>query len=73
VIPHLERSYDFLGLERFVPKKKVIARRRNVTKQHPYDLSDAHRGALIDAYASDVARLSSFFADFDVSLWPNFR
>lgn len=73
VTPHLKRTYEFLGLDNFIPSEKAIAKPRNVTKKLNYDLSEEHRQSLIDAYSSDVARLPSFFPDFDPSLWPSFR
>ena len=55
------------------PLTRAIAAPVNVTKQQGYDLSAAHRRALIEGYRSDVARLSTFFPEFDVSLWTDFR
>ena len=66
----LRRTYEFLGVTDtgFVPPLDAHPNRQpDKPELHP----DA-RGALIEAYAEDVALLIADYPELDVGLWPNF-
>jgi hypothetical protein len=66
----LLRTYDFLGLDEFVPAD--IAERRNESRVTKPDLPTHARGSLVEVYTPEVRRLVSLVPEIDLSLWPNF-
>lgn len=66
----LARTYDFLGLDDFVPTD--IAERRNESRATKPTLPDHTRASLIRVYEPEVRRLVSLVPEIDLSLWPNF-
>jgi Sulfotransferase family len=66
----LRHTYEFLGLRdtSFLPSLEAHPNRQaDKPELHP----DA-RGAIVDAYAEDVAALARRFPELDLSLWSNF-
>jgi hypothetical protein len=66
----LERTYDFLGLERAF---RPVAERNAPEAPTERDLPPAERARLAREYAPDVRRLAEIGAAIDVSLWPSVR
>ena len=65
----LNRTFDFLGLEAFVPEG--LARRVSATRDQ-FRLHDDVRQRLVDLYAPSVVALAKNYPDLELDRWPNF-
>ncbi len=65
----LARTYRFLGLDPVVGTG--IHNRVNAT-ENSFGLGQDARQRLVDLYTPDVRALSTWLADLDLGLWPNF-
>jgi Sulfotransferase family len=70
-VGQLDRTYRFVGLDpEFRPG--AINREVNAAPGPKTEMPADVRARLADVYASDVAELTKWVPDFDLSLWPNF-
>ena len=68
----LDRTFDFLGLERQDPGSSAFERRVNETITRKVDVPDDVIDALTIAYRPQMDRLCELVPTLDLSLWPTF-
>lgn len=68
----LDKTYDFLSLDRDLPSRTVLEKKRNATQDASFQLTADHKASLVDAYSEDVRALCRLFPEIDIGLWPNF-
>ena len=65
----LARTYEFLGLDPFVPGR--IGREVNVSRRPKIELDGAATARLADLYRPDLADLARVAPTLDLGLWPS--
>lgn len=69
----LDKTYDFLSLDRYRPSHTVLERKKNARKEASFQPTAEHKASLVDAYSEDVLALCRLFPEIDIGRWPNFR
>ncbi len=70
----LRRTFEFLDLpEISLDSINFRARKNRTWNRGDYELTEANRRSLIDAYRDDVIKLGDDFPEVDCGLWKNFQ
>ena len=70
----LRRTFEFLDLpEISLDSINFWARKNRTWNRGDYELTEANRRSLIDAYRDDVIKLGDDFPEVDCGLWKNFQ
>ena len=66
----LHRTYEFLGLDTFVPAQRRLTRQVHATSERKPSLNASMHEALVTTYRHDLRRLGEDFPELDLDLWP---